>query len=371
MKILFIAPRFHTNQLQIAKTLINDGHKLSFFVYTFGKIEDHSFLTPEILPESFFSKLFKKSTKKRKNSQNYFPKLIILYKRLSKLRPDIIIIRRHGRVYTYVAALFGKMLRSKIVFYDQVNSEFLVHKKDDSFQIKFRRIKLFILLRLFNAKWITPLHDISSNYKLPNRCFYVPFTAELQKDYNNEKRNKISLLTISKFQERKELLLLIECLSKLKNNNFTLTIIGEVSTLEHRDYLERVNSAVQKNNLSNRIKIIENLPHKNIKNYYQNSDLFILPAKNEPASISIIEALGFGLPVICSDTCGTRTYVLSGKSGSIFTTGDSEDLYKNIKLYMTNNSILREQQNWLRQNINNYLSSDKYLKSFNKLAEIK
>lgn len=370
MKILFIAPRFHTNQLQIAKTLINDGHKLSFFVYTIGNIEDHSFLTPEILPESIFSKLLKKATKKRKNAQSYFPKLIILFKRLRKLRPHIIIIRRHGRVYTYVAAFFGRLLRSKIVFYDQVNSEFLVHKKDDSFQIKLRRIKLLSLLRLFNARWITPLHDVSSNCKLPKRCFYIPFVAELKKDYKIEKRNKISLLTISKFQQRKELLLLIECLSKLKNNNFTLTIIGEVSSAEHQDYLERVNSAIQKSNLSDRVKIIENLPHKKIKNYYQNSDLFILPAKNEPASISIIEALGFGLPVICSDTCGTRTYILSGKSGSIFTTGDSADLYKNIKLYMSNDNILHEQQKWLKQNINKYISSNNFLNSFNNLVEI-
>ena len=370
MKILFIAPRFHTNQLQIAKTLINDGHKLSFFVYTIGNVEDHSFLTPEILPESIFSKLLKKATNKRKNAQSYFPNLIILFKRLSKLRPHIIIIRRHGRVYTYIAAFFGRILSSKIVFYDQVNSEFLVHKKYDSFQIKLRRIKLLSLLRIFNARWITPLHDISSNYKLPKRCFYIPFVAELQKDYKIEKRNKISLLTISKFQERKELLLLIECLSKLKNNNFTLTVIGEVSSKEHQDYLERVNAAVKKSNLDNQVEIIKNIPHRNVKNYYRKSDLFILPAKNEPASISIIEALGFGLPVICSDTCGTRTYILPGKNGMVFVTGDGDDLYKNIKLYMTNDNILSEQQNWLKRNINNYISSDNYLNSFNKLAEI-
>jgi len=262
------------------------------------------------------------------------------------------------------------MLKSKIVFYDQVNSEFLIHKKDDSFQIKLQRIKLLCLLRLFNARWITPIHDISSNYKLPKRCFYVPFIGELQKDYKDEKRNKISLLTISKFQERKELLLLIECLSKLKNNNFKLTIIGEVTSKEHQDYLERVIVAIKNYDLDNHIEIIKNIPHKNIKSYYNKNDLFILPAKNEPASISIIESLGFGLPVICSDTCGTKTYILSGKSGSIFATGDNDDLYKNIKLYMTNNSILREQQKWLNQNIDKYISSDNYLKSFNKLAEL-
>ncbi len=369
MKILFIAPRFHTNQLQIAKTLINDGHKLSFFVYTFGNIEDHSFLKPEILPESIFSKILKKFAKKRKNAQSYFPKLITLFKRLSKLKPDIIIIRRHGRVYTYAAAFFGRILSSKIVFYDQVNSEFLVRKEFDSFQLKLRRIKLMSLLRLFNAKWITPLHDVSSDFKLPKRCFYIPFVAELQKDYKIEIRNNISLLTISKFQERKELLLLIECLSKLKNNNFTLTIIGEVSSKEHQDYLERVSTVIKKSNLANQVEILLNIPHQNIKKHYRKSDLFILPAKNEPASISIIESLGFGLPVICSDSCGTKTYIRNGKNGSIFTSGDSNDLHLKIKTYFEDSSLLIKQKKWIKKNITKLISSENYMTHFKKIIE--
>ena len=37
--------------------------------------------------------------------------------------------------------------------------------------------------------------------------------------------------------------------------------------------------------------------------------MFILPSKNEPASISLLEAMGNSMPVICSDTCGTRFYL--------------------------------------------------------------
>ena len=95
-----------------------------------------------------------------------------------------------------------------------------------------------------------------------------------------------------------------------------------------------------------------NIPHQNIKKHYRKSDLFILPAKNEPASISIIESLGFGLPVICSDSCGTKTYIRNGKNGSIFTSGDSNDLHLKIKTYFEDSSLLIKQKKWIKKNIN-------------------
>ena len=54
-----------------------------------------------------------------------------------------------------------------------------------------------------------------------------------------------------------------------------------------------------------RLKITKN----KIYNYYRNHHLFLLPAANEPASISLLEAIGYSMPVICSDTCGTQFYV--------------------------------------------------------------
>ena len=64
--------------------------------------------------------------------------------------------------------------------------------------------------------------------------------------------------------------------------------------------------------------------------YYQNSDLFILPATEEPASISVLESIGMGTPAICSDTNGTRFYLTENKFGLTFVDNDIESLYPEI-----------------------------------------
>ena len=42
MRFLFVAPRFHSNQFPIVKSLYKSGHKIEFFVQYIGKSEDHS-----------------------------------------------------------------------------------------------------------------------------------------------------------------------------------------------------------------------------------------------------------------------------------------------------------------------------------------
>ena len=44
MKILFILPRYHTNYIEIFKTLLSKGHKVKLCVYNFGLIEDHKII---------------------------------------------------------------------------------------------------------------------------------------------------------------------------------------------------------------------------------------------------------------------------------------------------------------------------------------
>jgi glycosyltransferase involved in cell wall biosynthesis len=63
-----------------------------------------------------------------------------------------------------------------------------------------------------------------------------------------------------------------------------------------------------------------------MKEQYHWADLYVLPSANEPAAVSILEAMSFGLPVICSDQNGTKCYVVEGGNGFVFRSGDVQSL---------------------------------------------
>ena len=58
--ILFIAPRYHTNQISVCKTLKKNGYNVEFFAKHFGKIEDYTVLKPKVFEANSFSKLLKR-----------------------------------------------------------------------------------------------------------------------------------------------------------------------------------------------------------------------------------------------------------------------------------------------------------------------
>lgn len=371
MKILFVAPRFHTNQSTIVKTLINKGHRVYFHVSTIGPTEDYSNITPEIIEESILSiirtKIFGDGGK---NKKGYFPKIIKYYSVIKKISPDILIIRRHGRVFSYMATFYGRLCKAKIVFYDQIHSSYYL-KNHSQINNYFKKIKLLFILKFFNAKWFTPLHNLNNNSNLPNRCYYLPFAVDIKVNDEIKINNPVRLLTVGKYYKRKNHNLLINALSQLNgDNDFHLTIVGEVSNENHDIFFSEIKDLVKSKQMNNKIDFITNVPFNKMKSIYKSNDLFILPATDEPASISILEAMGYGLPVICSDSCGTKNYIKNNYNGSIFESGNVDSLQKHISKYVNNFDLLIQQKKWISENINGLLSGENYYHYFKKMINI-
>jgi len=63
--------------------------------------------------------------------------------------------------------------------------------------------------------------------------------------------------------------------------------------------------------------------------YFGSAGIFVLPSLYEPWGVVIAEAMGCGLPVICSDRCGAGwDLVEKGRTGLMIKAGDSEGLAK-------------------------------------------
>ena len=67
-------------------------------------------------------------------------------------------------------------------------------------------------------------------------------------------------------------------------------------------------------------------------------DLFVMPSLKEGLGLSLMEAMGFGLPVIGSDIGGIQNLIQNGTNGVLVKTGDSSALADSIMRLLTDKS---------------------------------
>lgn len=103
-------------------------------------------------------------------------------------------------------------------------------------------------------------------------------------------------------------------------------IVGESTTEEHRQVIREATRQRVRLGLEGTVEVRTNLPYAEVQRLYSTFDLFVLSSEGEPAAVSPLEAMAHSLPVICSDTNGTACYILPGRNGFVFRSGDAHHL---------------------------------------------
>jgi len=352
-----------------------EGHEVYFLVNTYGYTEDHSLVVPTILGESFFSELVGKFFRNRAvNRQWYFPRFVDLWIYLYSLRPNVTIIRVHGRVFNLAASIFLSLLGSRLVFYEQVGPLRLQTLHNGTLLGIFRRLIFFARLYSFNAVWITPIPSrLDCPGQLPQRCFFLPFAVHVSPIRQaNDVEKPTMLLTIGKYQERKNHAMLLHVLSKLSLDlKIQCTMVGEVVTPEQRCQRAKIELLVRQHDLDDTVVFLDNVPHADIAAVYKTHDIFVLPATREPASISVLEALGAGLPVVCSETCGTSSYVRYGVTGFTFTDGCHDSLYIALRNILLDENLWRRMSAQARIDAMEFFSGAAYYEKLKEIIQLK
>lgn len=141
----------------------------------------------------------------------------------------------------------------------------------------------------------------NSNYEVIRNSIDIErfaFNEEKRKNIRtslNIKDNEIVLGHVGRLEKVKNHKFLLEMMKKIEtvNPNYFLLLIGEGSLKEE------INLKIKELNLQNNVKLINN--QKNINDFYNAMDVFVLPSLYEGIPLTLIEAICNGLPVYCSN----------------------------------------------------------------------
>ncbi|MCL2051452.1 MAG: glycosyltransferase family 4 protein [Lachnospiraceae bacterium] len=324
MRFLFIAPRYHTNQVPIMEGLVRQGHDVMFISHFVGNTEEHSCVNPIIIGYSCLSP---------KDIKKGFPPALKLFKEIKNYKADIAILRERS-MYTIFAYLICKLLKIPSILYNQ--SPLWEDKIKNDFAHRFVRC-------LTPKIRITPVYGTTEKGKVkePNAHF-VPFVmppmiSPKQKKYISD--GVIRILSVGKYLDRKNHLMLLKIIA---NKEVHLTIVGECCTKEHKDYYDKAKKYIQEHQLADKVNLMKNLNRTQIFQEYQKADLFIIPSTLEPASISQLEAMANSLPIICSDQNGTACYVEEGVNGYLFKDNIKSSLEETLDLFINDPRLIEK-----------------------------
>ncbi len=79
-----------------------------------------------------------------------------------------------------------------------------------------------------------------------------------------------------------------------------------------------------------------------LPDWYHMADLYISPSHVDGSSVSLMEALACGLPVLVSDIPANREWVTAGENGWLFRDGDVDDLAAKIGFAIENRKLWKK-----------------------------
>ena len=249
-------------------------------------------------PKSFFSWIFPSLWRSFFLSQDFIEKKLDIYHGTSGEIPFLVPIR-NKRKYKFVVTIHDLIFMrypQHFSFIDRIvyriknkrschNADLVLsiceHTKKDLiefFGIKEEKIRVVYQAchpRFYQKLGITERVSVLAPYGISSR--YILFVGAIEE-------NKNVFRAVKAFQK----------ITKEFTHNFI--IIGKGKG----DYLTEIETFINKENLTSRVKILENINNEQLPAFYQGADLFFYPSLYEGFGLPIVEALFSGMPVLTS-----------------------------------------------------------------------
>ncbi|HEX7586652.1 MAG TPA: glycosyltransferase [Patescibacteria group bacterium] len=152
--------------------------------------------------------------------------------------------------------------------------------------------------------------------------------------------SNFKVICISRLTRRKGINYLIEAMEKLvqKHPDLSLQIVGE------GDAKAELEKQSQGANLGSKVEFKGRIPHENLPEIYNSADVFVLPSLNEGMSNTMLEALASGLPIVATDTGGSKELISEGKNGFMIKMKDSGDIAEKLEKLIADPELARSME---------------------------
>lgn len=160
----------------------------------------------------------------------------------------------------------------------------------------------------------TVSYDIRRKLGIPEHAFLILSVGEL----NINKNQKV----------------IIDALSQLTDRDIYYVICGSGRNLKN------LQAQVKKYHLEDRIYFMDY--RRDIINFYDQADVFVLPSYREGLPIALLEAMYCGVPAVASDIRGVRDVMKNGITGIVCAPGDSEAFAAALKTMKSNEELRKE-----------------------------
>jgi len=277
-----------------------------------------------------------------------------IYKWLDKRKFDVIIVGGYSTPTGIIAIAILKIRNIPFC----LNSDGGMIKNDKFLLGLIKKILIGSATYWLSTGKMTNAYLLHYGAKVENIIIY-PFTSLAKNEIlilpksSQEKitlRNDLGLkydtlfLSIGQFIHRKGFDILIQAFQKLQDSKIGLVIIGGG---EEREMYEAI---IEKSQIRN-IHLIDFKKKKDVLKYYDCSDIFVLPTREDIWGLVINEAMSRGLPVVSTTKCVAAVeLVREDKNGYIVSAENEEELYDIINkfAYMKKEAIFEMGKNAIR-----------------------
>lgn len=304
---------------------------------------------------------------------NSIPKLKDITKKIiNSIKSKSIFISNHH--YANVISMIAlRKLKIKKILIERTSLEQLKRSYNYKDFVK-KRIILFLIKIFYPNSDLVIANSKRESQDIRKFCnantIHIYPAAYKKIKLKNKKKLKKNfyILNVGSLIKEKGIDTIIKAIKVLNNKNVYLDVLGKGYD-RFQDERKNLIKLCRKYNLQKQIKF-----HgfkSNLKRFYDRADLYINSSHCEGFSSSVIEAMNYNIPVICSNAKGgNREIVSNGKAGYLFKVNDVNDLKNKISFILNKKQNFNKKIKYAKRHIQqfNYLNNfSTYEKIFNKI----